>query len=284
MPKAAIVLALIAILIWSSLAVLSAQLTHLPPFLSVGIALCVSGIAGAVKMRAWLVPLKTFLVGLGGIFGYHFLLFTAYQHAPVVEASLMNYLWPLLIVLLSPLYLRGYHLRWNHLVGALVGMAGASLIVTGGKFALDQHYLAGYLYAAAAAFIWASYSLLTKRLPPFPTAAVGGFCFFSGILSLALFLPQPGSVNTILALKGLDWLFLVLLGLGPMGSAFFAWDAALKRGDPRIIGSLSYLTPFLATSLLVFVGGKQLTFVSGMAMLLIVTGAVIGSLEMFCQK
>lgn len=281
MPKSAVILAFIAILIWSSLALISAQLTHVTPFLSVGIALCVSGLASLIKVRSWFVPFKTFLVGLGGIFGYHFLLFTAFQYAPVIEASLMNYLWPLLIVLLSPLFLRGYHLRWHHLLGTLSGMAGASLIVSGGKLALDLQYLAGYLCAAIAALIWASYSLLTKRLPPFPTAAVGGFCMISGVLSLLIFLPQPGSMVAISALKNLDWLYLILLGLGPMGGAFFAWDAALKRGDPRIIGSLSYLTPLLSTSLLVFIGGKHLTFVSGLAMVLIITGAVIGSLEMF---
>src|SRR4030042_1225991 len=272
-PTPATLLAFSAILIWSNLALISAQLTYVPPSLSVGIALCVSGIAGLVKLRAWLVPLKTFLVGLGGIFGYHYLVFTAFQHAPVIEASLMNYLWPLLIVVLSPLFLRGYQLRWNHLMGALTGMAGASLIVTGGKFSLDLQYLQGYLFAASAALIWASYSLLTKRLPPFSTAAVGGFCFFSGMISLLLFILQPGSLNAIHALTRLDWLFLILLGLGPMGLAFFAWDAALKRGDPRIIGSLSYLTPLFSTSLLVFVGGKQITLVSVLAMLLIVSGA-----------
>jgi drug/metabolite transporter (DMT)-like permease len=66
-----------------------------------------------------------------------------------------------------------------------------------------------------------------------------------------------------------------------MGAAFFTWDAALKRGDPRIIGSLAYITPLTSTLVLVLMGGRRLTWVSGMAMLLIVTGAVIGSLDLF---
>jgi drug/metabolite transporter (DMT)-like permease len=65
-----------------------------------------------------------------------------------------------------------------------------------------------------------------------------------------------------------------------MGAAFFTWDAALKRGDPRIIGSLTYLTPLNSTLVLVMVGGRSLTWISGIAMMLIVGGAVLGSLDL----
>ena len=111
MPLSATLLALTSILLWSFLAFLGARVNHVPPFLVVGIALCVSGLVGVIRLRAWRVPLKTFAVGVGGIFGYHFLYFSALQQAPAVEANLMNYLWPLLIVLLSPLFLPGYKLR-----------------------------------------------------------------------------------------------------------------------------------------------------------------------------
>ncbi len=274
-------LAIIAIALWSSLAILSSQITHIPPIFSVGCALCISGMIGLLQLRSWKVPITTFLVGVGGIFGYHFLYFSAFQYAPAIEVSLMNYLWPLLIVLLSPIFLPGYRLKFYHLAGALLGLTGASLIVTGGNFSLDVLNLRGYILAASAAFIWASYSLLTKRLPSFPTGAVGGFCFFSGILSIAIYLLSNGFAVTLPPISSKDIVFLVLLGIGPMGAAFFAWDAALKRGDPRIIGSLSYLTPLLSTALLIILGGKNLTLISALAMGCIVTGAVIGSLDMF---
>ena len=230
-------------------------------------------------MRDWRVSLVTFIVGVGGIFGYHFLYFSAFQHATPVEANLMNYLWPLLIVLLSPLYLPGYKLRSNHLVGALMGLFGAGLIITGGRLSLDIANIWGYLLAAGAALVWASYSLLTKRLPPFPTTAVGGFCLASGLLSLAVFLIN----NRSFALSSLtlpDWISMLLLGAGPMGAAFYTWDAALKRGDPRIIGSLAYITPLTSTLILVLVGGRELAWVSAFAMALIVAGAIIGSWDL----
>ena len=268
--------ALAAILLWGFLAFLGSRLVHLPPLLMVGIALTIGGLLGLVGVRNWRVPLRTFVIGVAGIFGYHFLLFTAFRHAPTVEANLINYLWPLLIVLLSPLVLPGYGLRPRHVAGALAGLAGAALIATGGSLHPDSANLPGYLLAAAAALIWAVYSLLTKRVPPFPSGAVSGFCLASGILSLGAYLIQGGAAG-FAVLRASDWPFLLLLGIGPMGSAFLLWDAALKRGDPRVIGSLSYLTPLISTLALLLLGGKRLTALSGVAMVLIIAGAAVGS-------
>ena len=281
MPLTATLLALSTVTLWSFLAFFGARLSHLPPSLVVGIALCVAGLLGAVRLKDWRVPRLTFLVGIGGLFGYHFLYFTAYQFAPPVEASLINYLWPLLIVLLSPLILPGYRLQAHHLIGALAGLAGAALIASGGRLKPDLTYLTGYLLMAGAALTWAIYSLLTKRLPPFPTGAVGGFCFVSGLLSLAVLSisARHGEAGAI-SLTAQDWLLLFLLGAGPMGAAFFTWDAALKRGDPRVIGSLAYLTPLTSTLILVVLDGRSLTWVTALAMVLIVGGALIGSLDL----
>jgi drug/metabolite transporter (DMT)-like permease len=280
MKKLPFLLALLTIAQWSFLAFLGSKLKHLPPFLLVGIALCVGSMIGLARLREWRVPWKTFAVGVYGIFGYHFLLFTAFQYAPAVEANLMNYLWPLLIVLLSPVFLRGFRLKPHHLLGALLGLAGAALIVTGGKLHLDIANLPGYLMAAGAAFVWSSYSLMTKRLPIFSTAAVAGFCLGSGVLSLAVYFVTGGELGQIFALNPADWMFLILMGLFPMGLAFFTWDAAIKRGDTRIIGSLAYITPLTSTLALVALGGRPFGWVSMLAMALIFSGAVVGSLDL----
>jgi drug/metabolite transporter (DMT)-like permease len=151
--------------------------------------------------------------------------------------------------------------------------------LSGGKISLDRANLPGYLLAAGAALTWAIYSLLTRRLPPFQSSAVGGFCLAGGLLSivawsLSVFL-KGEDLQMTLSTK--DWLLLALVGLGPMGLAFYTWDAALKRGDPRIIGSLAYLTPLLSSLVLILFGGQHLTWVSGAAMGCIISGAVIGS-------
>jgi len=272
-----ILLALIAILLWSTLALAGNGLQEIPRFLLLGITLLTSGMTSLVRRNGWRVPIKVILVGVGGIFGYHFLYFTAFAHAPAVEANLINYLWPLLIVFLSPLVLPGTKLRAHHILGVIFGLAGASLIATGGKAHLQVTYLAGYGAALGAAVVWALYSLLTKRLPPFPTDSIGVFCLISGMLSFGIYFINGGSTQEISTIAPLQWLFLILVGIGPMGAAFFFWDAAIKGGDPRVIGSLAYLTPLLSTLNLVLFTSQKITVISLFAMCLIIAGAVIGS-------
>ena len=279
MSATAFFFALLTITLWSFLAFLGARVNHLPPLFVVGVALTTSGIVSMINIRSWRVPVKTLIIGIGGIFGYHFLYFAAFKYAPPIETNLMNYLWPLLIVLLSPLYLPSYKLHVHHLIGALLGLMGASLIITAGQLHINLIHFKGYVIAASAAFIWASYSLLTKRVPKFSTSAVGSFCLASGLLSFAAysFTAESFIPNN---LTNSDWVSLLLLGLGPMGAAFFTWDAAMKRGDPRIIGSLTYLTPLTSTLALILIGGQQMTWITLIAMVLIVLGAVIGSLDL----
>ncbi len=272
--------ALVAIALWSVLATLGARLSSLPPLFLTGVALTIGGTLGLLRLSAWRIPVKTWIVGVAGIFGYHLLLFLALRLAPPVEANLVNYLWPLLIVLLSPLLLRGHALKLHHVVGAFTGLAGAALIISGGWFRPETDHLTGYACAGGAALTWSTYSVMTKRLPRFSTAAVGGFCLVSGLLALLLYgiLQAP---EMPVAPTGFEWILLTLLGLGPMGGAFYAWDRALKNGDPRIIGALAYLTPMLSTGVLVLVGGKEFTTASLIAIVLIVGGALIGSRDLF---
>ncbi len=278
MTSTATLLALITLMLWSFLAYLATELQHIPPLLLTGLALTISGVLGAFRWRAWRVPPRTFLMGVYGLFGYHALFFLAFRYAPAVEANLLNYLWPLLIVLLSPRFLPGHRLQTRHLLGALLGLAGAALIVSGGHLHLEGRYLPGYLLMLGAAFVWSSYSLLTKRVSAFPTAAVGGFCLVSGLLAILL----AGALGEWQAmpwdsLTPREWGLLFLTGAGPLGIAFYTWDAALKRGDPRVIGALAYLTPLASTLILTLLGGKRLTPVTSIAMLLIVGGALVGS-------
>ena len=274
MPGKAYALALSAVLVWSSLAFLGLRLAHIPPFLLVGMALVIGSGCSLHRISQWRVPLRVMALGIYGLFGYHLCLFLALRLAPPVEANLMNYLWPLFIVVFSPLILPGYSLRAHHLLAALLGMGGAALIVTGGSLVSFQStYLPGYLLGGTAAFLWATYSLLTKRVGGFPNAAIGGFCFVSGMLSLLVhvFLEEP------YALTLGDVPFLLALGVGPMGGAFFLWDGALRLGDPRIIGALAYLTPLLSTLLLILSGRGTFTPVSGGAMVCILGGAFLGT-------
>ena len=270
-------LALGAIVLWASLAALGVALAHVPPFLLTGLSLLVgSAIAlplSGFDWRQWKVPPATLALGIYGLFGFHFLLFIALRHAPPVQANLINYLWPLGIVVMAPLFLPGVSLAKRHVLAALLGFAGAALAILGRGRSAEVVWAWGYIPAAASAFIWASYSLLTKRVTPFPTAAIGSFALASGLLSLVC----HALLEPTVALTGRDWLLIALLGLGPLGGAFFLWDAALKRGDARQIGVLSFLTPLLSTLTLLLVRGETPSVTVAIAAALIVGAAVIAT-------
>ncbi|MDP9919209.1 drug/metabolite transporter (DMT)-like permease [Variovorax boronicumulans] len=274
--------ALLAIALWATLATFGTALSHLPPFLLTGLALIVGSVPSWPLVlrdrRAWRVPPRTLALGVYGLFGFHFLLFIALRHAPPVEANLVNYLWPLLMVVLAPVLLPGVSLRPLHVVAALLGFAGAAIAILGarnGSAALPGAPATywGFLPAAGSAFIWASYSLWTQRVTPFPTSAIGLFGLVSGALSLACHALLEPSV----ALSATDGLLVALCGLGPLGAAFFVWDMALKRGDARQIGILSYLTPLASTALLLAVTGRALTASIALAAALIISAAVMGT-------
>lgn len=266
------VYALGAIVLWASLASLGVALKHVPPFLLTGLALVIGSVPAWPLVRQWRVPPRTLALGIYGLFGYHFLLFIALRLAPPVEANLVNYLWPLFIVVLAPVFLPGLALRPAHVLAALAGFAGAAIAILGGGGARGS-WSWGYLPALGAAFMWASYSLGTRRVASFPTAAIGLFGLVSGLLSLAC----HAVLESPVALSGRDWLLVAVMGLGPLGAAFFLWDKALKGGDARHIGILSYITPLASTALLMLVTGRPLTGSIALSAALIIGAAVLGT-------
>lgn len=272
----------LAILLWSSLALFTAASRLVPPFELAALTFAIGGALGLIvtaargQLRALRQPPVVWLVGVGGLFGYHALYFAALRLAPPAQAGLIAYLWPLLIVLLSAL-LPGERLgRW-HVVGAALGFGGVIVLITGasGGFAPEARFALGYGLALACAFVWAVYSVLSRRLAAVPTEAVAGFCLGTAALALICHLMVeptvwPATVAQALAIVG--------LGVGPVGLAFYVWDIGVKRGDIRLLGVASYAAPVLSTLLLVATGYAAATASLGLACALIVAGAVVAAL------
>lgn len=267
-----------AILLWGNLALLTTATAGIPPFQVTAMTFAVGGLAGLaiVAGRGQLAllrqPLKAWALGIYGLFVYHAAYFSALKLAPPEEASMLNYLWPLLIVLFSAL-LPGEKLTMRHVGGALLGLAGVAVLALGrGSLDFSGSYLAGYALAFASAIIWSSYSVLSRRQSGVPTEAVAGFCLATAVLAaIAHFLFE----TTVCPADAKAWGAILLLGLGPVGAAFFLWDAGMKRGDIRFLGVASYATPIISTLALVLAGAAKPTPALGLACLLIVSGALL---------
>jgi drug/metabolite transporter (DMT)-like permease len=213
---------------------------------AVSAALGLSVVAARGRLSALRQPPLAWVHGVGGLAGYHALYFAALDLAPPAEAGLLNYAWPLLIVLFSAPLL-GLNLRWTHGLGtALAAVGCVLLLVRHDDVARGASVWLGDGLALAAAVVWALYSVLSRRMKAVPTEAVAGFCAASAVLAgAAHFAFEPTILPDTRA-----WLSIAALGAGPVGGAFFLWDIGMKQGDPRVLGTLAYATPVLSTALL----------------------------------
>jgi drug/metabolite transporter (DMT)-like permease len=286
----------IAVLLWATLALFTTATGRVPPFQLLGLTF---GIAFAVSLLRWLwlarrdppafrrifrQPWPVWLLGVGGLFGYHALYFTALRYAPPVEASLIAYLWPLLIVLMSAL-LPGERLHWTHLLGGGFGLAGAVMLVlqkAGGAVGFDAQDMVGYLAALGCAFTWSTYSVMSRRFGKAPTDLTGAFCGATALLGAAAhaLTAEP----TVWPADPWQWAAVVALGLGPVGFAFFVWDYGVKRGEIKALGAGSYVSPLLSTILLILAGKAEATAAVLVACLLIVGGALIASRDLWMRR
>jgi drug/metabolite transporter (DMT)-like permease len=274
----------VAVMMWGLLAALTVSLRAVPPFQLLAMAFGVAFVVGSVWLlmaggpkpfRVFAQPPLFWLLAITGLFAYHALYFVALRLAPAAEANLINYLWPLLIVVLSAFVPGGERLRFTQLIGAAMGLAATVLLIgTGGKLGSSSGSIWGYLAAFACAFVWSSYSVLNRRFADVPTQAIIGVCGVVALLGAAThFLFEAATVQLV----GGEWLTLLALGVGPLGLAFLAWDYGTKHGELPVLGALAYGAPVLSTLLLVALGLAEPTLQLALACALVVSGAWIAT-------
>jgi drug/metabolite transporter (DMT)-like permease len=250
--------ALAAVVMWASLATLASILSHIPPLLLTGLGLLIGSaislpLSGFKIKKIWPKP-QVLLLGVYGLFGYHAALFAGLQNAPEVQANLVNYLWPLLIVILAPLIVKGTTLRPRHIIAAVTGFVGAAMAIVSGS-QLTGGFEIGYVYALLAALLWSTYSLGIRAIGSFSVPAVGAFGLVAGALAIgAHFIFEPR-----VEITPSDLVPLALLGLGALGASFYFWAYALQNGEPQRIGLIAFLTPVVSTVMLILWTGSALS-------------------------
>lgn len=271
-----------AVILWGTLALFTAMTgAQLPPFQLMALTFAIAFVLMMCKWRyeghwgqaAFRQPAGAWLLGVSGYFGYHFCYFLAMSKAPAVEVSLIAYLWPLFIVLLSGL-LPGQRLSAFHLLGAGLALLGCWALLSADASGFDPQYMPGYLIALLCAFIWSGFSVASRLYARVPTDAAGWFC---GVTAVLAFVAHLWLEESVWPETPTVWLGVLGLGLGPVGLAFFTWDYGVKHGDIRLLGVLSYAAPVFSVLWLVLFGFGQASGALGFACAAIVLGSLLAA-------
>ena len=275
----------VAIFMWGSLALLGTITAEIPAFQLLFLCFIVSGFLMILKRIALKQPvlskpnltLTQWLVGVLALFGFHFCYFMALKKAPAIEVSLISYLWPMLLAI----FVSNKANQFKALLGGLIGFVGVSFIIVGDKgFSFDQQYIQGYFLAACCALLWSSYSWFLSKSDNH-VDDIGWLSFVVALLSLFAHLYLENSY----------WHFdftlffgVLLLGLGPVGGAFYLWDMGLKSGNKKLLASLSFCTPLISSVILAIAGLNSFSVNIIIALAFILLGALITNIKIPNKK
>jgi drug/metabolite transporter (DMT)-like permease len=210
------------------------------------VALLIQTIRGRSPRDALWIPGKVAFAGTFGVAIYTIMLALAFAMAPerdIGTVNLINYLWPVWMVLLQCAFFPGSQ-RWLPLAGGiLLGFAGLLLTRSSALSVPDRESLVPFLLALAGGLLWALYSVLLKKWN-IPESKGGTTFHFSTCAVMALVLHGlfPGESRAIA--WDAELVFWVVFGAaGPVGTAYYFWELAVKRGNPVFIAALSYFIP-----------------------------------------
>lgn len=287
--RAATIVGFAAILLWALLGPLTKASGDVPPLqlmaMSFGVAFLIFIIRwrmkGLTMASQFSMPLAVWLLGLVGYCGNLLLYFYAMRRAPAEQVNLINYIWPMLMILFSAA-LPGERLRWWHLVGAVIGVIGLlALFWTGDGIDIQSRYVPAYVSVFFSAAIWAAFSVTMRRVKKVPTEAFGAFAAGTALLALVSHLAVEQTAWP--ATPG-QWMAVAGLSVGPICLAYIAWNIGIRHGQVRLLAAGSFFIPILSTLTMVLMGQANLSINLAVACVLVVAGAVVASLDMFRAK
>lgn len=276
----------VGVVLWATETTLITFTTAIPPVQTVALAFA---FAALLSPLMWLVlradPLEAFrqppsvwAVSVGALVGYHACIYYATQKAPPAAAALLQGTTPLMIVVGSAL-LPGERLRWWHVAGAILGLAGVTLVIdSGGELAGTGENAIFYLsLIGGAAALWGLYAIVSRSRADVPSSVLGVFYAASAAVSFAGHLlledwvsPQPQ-----------EWAAIAGLGILPMGLAICFWDYGVKRGDIQALGAFAYVEPFIGAVLVALFTAGALGWPLLLPGLLVIGGAALASTSLW---
>lgn len=270
-----------ALLIWSFSALFASQLTTIPTFEMLTIVFIVSSLT--IFLKVWFYgewfkfkqPWFLYLIGIIGIYGNDLFYFEAFKYAPAAHVDLINFLWPIFVIMFAT-FLPRESVSWQQVLGCFISFFGIYLLLGKGKLTdISYHYLKGYGYALADALVWAFYILMSHRYRGTEkySESIGLICLVCSVLSLC------GHLNseTFVVPSFVDLIIMLVLGVFSQGLAYVLWEQSIKNGDYRLLSNLAYITPILSVLVLILFKKAHFSYSLLFACVLVTLGAFIAN-------
>ncbi len=244
-------------------------------FTSAALFLYLQDIIMTRSFTLYIPGVKGSLLGVWGIFFYHFVYYKALDIAPLAEGAILSTTWSFWIVVFSSLLLYR-KVKIPIIFTALVGLFGVVLVISSGKsLSFDAGYMLGYILALGCGLIWSSFSVALGRIG-LKKEPMTAFTIYAAILSSLIYMvTMPHEMPSLSAL-----LAAVYLGCVPLGLSFFLWNRAVSGGNMVVIGFLSYLTPPLAVLLVAVIHGESVSPQVLLGMVVIIAASIGGRLSL----
>jgi drug/metabolite transporter (DMT)-like permease len=220
------------------------------------------------KLHDWF---NAVFLGFLGTYLYYILLYFGYANAQGLEVLVLQYSWPIFIVLLSVFILKE-KLTFNRALAVLIGFLGVILILTKGNFAqirLDNYFVDILVLIAALAF--GLFSVLSKKVHLEPYTMITIYFLTA---TAASFISMLWLSNFSLPTK--DALIPILInGLLVNGFSYIFWIKALKLAEASFVAPFVFLTPVLAAIYLIVFFREPLSPVYGLGLLAVIIGGLL---------
>lgn len=216
--------------------------------------------------------LHSAMLGFLNPFLYYVILLNAYSILKAQEAVTLNFIWPIMLVLLS-IPLLHQRIKLRSILAIIISFIGVFIIATKGDI-LGFRFTstAGVLLAVSSAVIWALfwiYNVKDKR-----DEAVGlflNFAFGSVFIFLSMLFFAKVEIPNLNGILGAAY-----IGLFEMGIAFLIWLKALKLSKTTAhVANLVYLAPFLSLVVISFAVGEQIFFSTIIGLIFIIGGIIL---------
>ncbi|KZE63992.1 antibiotic transporter [Fictibacillus phosphorivorans] len=282
------VLLVVATLIWGGNFVIGRAITSsLPPVTLSFLRWCTAFIiflpfAWPFLRKEWQVVKKEWrivlLMALTGITGFNTLLYIALHHTTSINASLVNTSTPIIIFILSFIWL-GERLNAKQILGAILSIAGLLFIISKGSLAvlLQFSFNKGDLIVIAAVICWSIYSLLIKRyagkLPTYSTFTVS--MVLGIIILLPFFIKEAQSTDIVWSAGSI--LTILYTGIFASIVAFMSWNTAVEQVGPNKAGIFLNLIPVFAAIFAVLFIDETLAYYQAAGGALVILGVYLST-------